>query len=589
MKLLLCLYFPVSLFGNFQKVIVDSTFDDNQNDFEYYWDYYDDNSRVGKNDRPQVTNPGTPTVINVNSMVIPREAFGDQSDSYKIRMYTFTTGQENGNRFATMPFTYGSPWKTSLGQAQPYVGIFTRLVKPGSSIDLSNMSGIQFKVRSHTNNLILRFKLQTFEIDSISNVPGSNLIGDEFGYYEDSVLTRAGVWSTVTILPKSLKLPGQWARDIPLNLKRCTQLTWEISNIDNENVTIDTFDIDDVIIRGTALPCNQVWNSYESIDMLPSTGLYLNFEPGTLSPVQQNLQWYGFIDKRNRGEKVTITNGTLLDTVNGLFEIPVFDTITGNDTGHVLKVSFNYDTTTGPNIHYTSAGLELDMRRSAQSSYWNASSAGASKIYFHYKADEITKYRVFEVFDDYDSITPVNHSTRINIDGTAARWRCLFPGGDGLWKAVQMPLDSLTICNDWVSGDPEPLHKSKIAKFRWQAVASAGAGSFSIDNIYFPGANLSQTNTVLSSSKTIVHQFKKHLSVVYQKGSIILNGLKGESYSNKLYAVHNSRGQKILHGLIGEQSNIPVRYLPTGMYIISISGHDNLKKYETNLPLLITN
>ena len=101
---------------------VDSKVDDhedgtNQNDFLYYWYYYDDNSGLGINDRPQVETPGTPSVINVEFEEKNREAYGNPNDTWKVKEYTFTVGDDGSNKYATMPFTFGSSWNASYGTA----------------------------------------------------------------------------------------------------------------------------------------------------------------------------------------------------------------------------------------------------------------------------------------------------------------------------------------------------------------------------------------------------------------------------------------------------------------------------------------
>jgi hypothetical protein len=591
-KISLLLFFPISVSGNTQNVPVDCAFDDNINDFQYYWDYYDDNRLVGKNDRPQAANPGISSMINVNNKDTVRHAFGDTSDNHVFKCYEFTTGEENGNRYATMPFTFGSDWKTTWGKTAPYVGITTGLVRSGSAIDLREIKSVRFKVRSRKNSLKVRFKLHTFEIDSISNVPADILTGEEFGYYSAEFSTNAGIWSTITISLDSLVLPGTWARNIPFNPRRCTKLAWEISGDTNEGTTSDTLDIDDVLLCPSYHHCHEEWTLSEPLFPLPGTGQFLNFEPGSATQIHQNRLFYGFTEKILNGKRSTITNGIPVDTEAVLFTIPVTSTANGSDIEHCLQLSFQNDSILDPKSYYTLGGLEIHMFDSARNSYWNAST-GTSKIYFHYKTDEKVRYLIFEVFDDYDYTTPIDISSRIDNEGNAARWKYKLLNVDDEWQAAALPLNSLSFCYTLKNEEPEPLHLSKIAKFRWSAVGQAGTGSFAIDNIYFPGVDFSQTRIINPPQQpSILKDFKK-LSVSYRNGNIKIGGLTGELFLKSMYyAIHNSRGQKILHGKILpgiEEAIIPDRHFSAGMYIISISSCADLGKNTKRLPLFVMN
>ena len=91
--------------------VVDATFDDDQNDFDYYWYYYDDNAGVGPDDRPQIDSSLQPSVINVKYTERPRYAFGDSNDTWLVKEYVFETTEHKSKKCATMPFTFGEPWE----------------------------------------------------------------------------------------------------------------------------------------------------------------------------------------------------------------------------------------------------------------------------------------------------------------------------------------------------------------------------------------------------------------------------------------------------------------------------------------------
>lgn len=96
----------------YADAIVDSEFDDNQNDFEYYWYYYDDLSIVAKGERSEAPYYTTPSKVDVPYDEYPRHALGNENDTLIVKQYMFKTTESFGKRCATVPFTLGEPWET---------------------------------------------------------------------------------------------------------------------------------------------------------------------------------------------------------------------------------------------------------------------------------------------------------------------------------------------------------------------------------------------------------------------------------------------------------------------------------------------
>ena len=114
----------------FADAVVDNTFEDNQNEFEFYWYYYDDNAGVGPNDRPQLFPALTPSVIDVPYTEKNRGGYDgtDATDTWQVKQYTFQVTEQLNKKCATMPFTFGAFAIASLSMigAPPVAGFVTK-------------------------------------------------------------------------------------------------------------------------------------------------------------------------------------------------------------------------------------------------------------------------------------------------------------------------------------------------------------------------------------------------------------------------------------------------------------------------------
>lgn len=223
-----------------EKGLIDDFFDGNAiNEYGFEWSYYEDNCGLGDDDRPQSDPSSTPSVINVDYTEKPRHAFGNLDDLWPVKEYVFSVKKDfSDNWYGTMPFTFGEKYKTSWGEGDPYVAMTTRLASGSPYVDFSTVSEINFKIRSHRDQLIVTFKVQTQDIvDDSSNA-----------FYQADFYTVPFEWMHYSISLNDLKQPtwtpgnSQKAFD---KTKVCG-LTWEVYGGQNNLISSDTLDIDDI-------------------------------------------------------------------------------------------------------------------------------------------------------------------------------------------------------------------------------------------------------------------------------------------------------------------------------------------------------
>ncbi len=243
-------------------------FSDNNslNNLKYNWYYYDDIIGVGPNERAQIAPNSTPSIINAPYTERERHAFGNSIDTWMIKVYDFDVKSISDNNCASMAFTLGDMWTAdycSAGSkcAQPFVGMGTLLAPVAdisqygfsnltvTPLDLTGVTQISFSIKSRVHVLdSVWFKVQTSDIDIYSEKPGSEMAGDEWGYYGYKLRVNPGSWQEITIRIDELKLPGPWAHNFEFDITKCTHLNWEIKGEELANLT-DTLDIDNVIFE----------------------------------------------------------------------------------------------------------------------------------------------------------------------------------------------------------------------------------------------------------------------------------------------------------------------------------------------------
>lgn len=562
----------------FADVVVDNDLDNNQNNFGYYWNYYDDNCRLGKDDRPQAAPNSTPSTILVKTMDSTRYALGDMSDSYKIKSYEFTVGSEEGNRYATVPFTFGDVWKTSSGAtAEPYVGVSTMFCAIGKRIDLTGAASVKFKIRSHKNNLSVRFMMQTKEIDDISEVKGSLLKGDEFGYYGYDVAVSTS-WEEEEIKISDLKLPGPWARDIPFNIKNITKLAWEINKVNNPEITGDTIDIDDIVIT------DYYWEDPILPIRIPSNGVeFATFDKAPYNETPMKMYWYVFNDKISGGNTV-ITKGIKEDPeMPGYFNIEFIENSGYTGKGLLLEGNFGKPIVQNSPMGNGYFGTGFNTYDSVRVKYWDAKSWRAKSIYFNYLTDGNIKAVTLEVMDKND-VPDAENPTRKGLRGPGIVWHRDLPGTNGRWRQLEIPFDSLKLAESAI--DRTPLDVNALAKFEWKLQGpESQQGKLVIDNVYFPGV----WSVCLCATAANV-PLPSHSNLFYKVKHV--NGKIQMAFDTKLpmkeckINIYNAQGKLLLvnnmNKAFAQTIVLPDCKFPSGLYFLKVQGMDAKGKVVTH-------
>ena len=533
---------------------------DNQNELDYYWDYYDDNLLQYSIDRPQAAPWTTPSIINVPYKLIPRNLFGDVSDTLHVKRYQFSTGSSGGNSFATMPFTFGEPWEASYCSkgkacAVPYVGITTMLAKQGAGLDLTGATAISFKIRSHVKTLEeVTFRVQTLDIDTYAEKRPEEGQGDEFGYYGYPISVMPGDWQQFSINLSELALPGTWAHEFEFDIRHCTRLTWDVRGYGLTGIS-DTIDIDDVWILG-GTPGYPVTNDpwCRNVQSRPSSGLLSNFETAPREKMSFGTSWYAF-DDRDCGGTSRLSEDAGFDSVSRNYQLKWIEKTGFADSGYGAAVVAEFGKggrkypLTGDTLNLLSyAGIACNLYDSATATYFDAergmfgsvaNPGPARSIRFDYRTDD--SYRltleVLDINDVPDRINPNRYESR----GAGVVWHhelCSSPG----WKSVEIPFDSLHLRTDWAWCVPVPLDRRNLARLRFKVEGKQGMGGVvQIDNVCFPTAVASGAPNLrpsLTAGKPALH-------ALYRNGIIRVTIPAGADYANLTLHVIDPRGRVV--------------------------------------------
>lgn len=556
----------------FADAVFDGEFENDQNNFGYYWYYYDDNAGVGENDRPQVKIPGTPSVIDVDFKDSVRHAFGDDNDTYVIKSYKFTRGNDGDQSFATIPFTLGSTWKTTYGYGQAYVGIGSMLCKNGSKLDLTGAIAVKFKVRSHVNDLTIRFKIQTKEIDDISEVKGDLLTGDEFGYYGAPV-TVSTKWEEKEIKISDLELPGTWAREIPFNNKSATKLAWEVSKEANPTTVKDTLDIDDITFVGYNFIDPTFWYKFEKASdskTPPSNGEFATFDRAPYNETPMKTYWYVYNDTDIKGNS-KITEGAIEDPESKRLSLEIKEK-TGSDgegQGALIEYQIGAPVMQGANSVEGFVGIGVNVYDSVKSKYWNFKSSGFKSIFFHYITDGDAKMVTLEISDKND-VGDADAPDRKDSRGPGVVYYRNLPPTNSEWRAVEIPLDSFVYHDDWAESKFIALDKENLAKFQWKVQGKEGlSGKFAIDNVYFTTHSDAVIRPLISNqySPFQVKYLNGRIHAVLDNNACIANGK---------VSLYNAIGRLMLTNTIKNTNAVSInlsayKFTP-GLYFLKLQG-----------------
>jgi hypothetical protein len=591
-------FFVISL--RLYAATVDGMFDDNQNDFEYYWYYYDDNSRVGRNDRPQAGPTTNASIIDVVSKDSVRHAFGNIADTSKVKVYTFTTGREGDNKYAALPFTMGSTWTTSSNNiAYPYIGIGTMLCAEGDSINLTSAKSVTFKIRSHKNPVTVSFKVLTKAIENYSIV--QNPPDDAFGYYSKTVPVTTS-WTTQTVALSELVQPLSWCKGFAWNHSSgVTKLAWEISQQLNKTVlpegAKDTLEIDDITVDGYKFPYTcppYAWCVQKSV--LPTIGLFSNFEYDPKNQATNMLYWYAFNDAEIGGTSRVDYGAEPIEGSKQLWLIIDSGNGSGGSYAPALKFTFGPAINQNGNLINGFAGIGINTYDSINCNYWNAQVSRVTSIFFQYTYQGDAEYLTLEVRDSND-VGDSKNPTRNYKRGQNIVWFTnLLPTPEGVWASVEIPLSQLSIHSELAGANPIPLDLNALTNFRWIVQGEEGQqGKFAIDNIFFPGCTSFSWGCVCPSNikNTGLHGINSSLHAFFRNGVINVNWNNQIELSSGRISLINARGSIISSFQVTKTARFTRSFssknIPSGIYFVKLNAVDtNGKTIMMQAPVSVT-
>jgi hypothetical protein len=572
----------------FAEAVIDKTFDDNQNDFEFYWYYYDDNAGVGPNDRPQLFPDLTPSVINVPSTEKNRGGYDgtDATDTWQVKVYTFQPGEHLSKKCATMPFTFGDPWEAdycAAGKAcaVPFVGLGTMLCEEGKGIDLTGVEAIHFFAKSRVNTLNeVYVKVQTLDIDLYSQKAGSQMNGDEFGYYGKTISVEAGDWQEFTIPIEDLDIPS-WAADYDFDITKCTKLGWEIKG--DGIITGDTIDVADVYFTGTyEFVSPSMWPKEESTR--PAGGWFSTFDQAPPNQSGLKTYWYAYNDVEIGGNSAVDPTTAYQDATTGKLSIEFIDGTGFGNLGqgaalvYTLGAPIPRDTITILGF----VGIGCNLYDSAKVEYWDATTegTGVSSVYFEYFTDAGAKKLTMEL-SDMNDVGDMANPTRKEMRGSGIVYYRDFPATNGAWRRVLIPFDSLVTHSTWKGYNHIPLDKTKLAKIQWKVQAGDGtSGAFAIDNIAFPGADfkLDPPEDVGVDKVMTTRSVAKGFTAAFANNAIRVSFAGASKLAHGKIMLINTRGAMVSSSNIAGgrsiSTGISTAALPSGMYFVRLSAID---------------
>ena len=444
------------------------------------------------------------------------------------------------------------------------------LAGEGKSLDLTGAASVKFKIRSHKSDLTIDFKIQTLNIDQDSS----------FGYYQSSI-TATPNWEEVEVLITDLKQPS-WAtgtKKFDWDIKNCTKLAWEVQQEDNPSTTVDTLDVDDIIITNYTFVSPTVWRQTKALSPLPTSGQFAVFEtaPKNVSPLA--TYWYAYNDGAIGGN-ASVTGGATENLETGLLNLSLTaGTGSPGESGTAPFLQYQLGKTIDKDgIPVQSfVGIGVNLYDSAQATYWDAKTDGATSIYFHYMADGDARYVTLEL-SDINDVADKDHPDRTDSDrGSGVVYYRNFLPTAGQWVAVEIPIDSLITHDDWETYHAIPLDKSKLAKLQFKVQGPEGvAGVFAVDNIYFPGVTKFVTDP---NNKVIVHSSNAKVSginALYSNGKVNVNWNGNTALNNGKISLINTAG-KVVAGSSFNKTNklstsFPAAKLSSGMYFVKLNG-----------------
>lgn len=599
-------------------IVLDSTFDDPFNEFDYSWYYYDDNYRVGYHDRPQAAPQSVASVVDVPYTLRSRMFRGDTADTFKIKEYKFRTDSIGANHFATFPFTFGDAFTTPEGwDAIPYAGIGTNLARSGKWIDLSGVEAISFKIRARKDSLSVTFNVQTFEIDSISSGNAEELEAEDdnpYGYYgvRNIPVTRefkeVKVWISGGTKGSGDLKPPTWAkRALPYNIKRITKLSWEISAEDNWRKKSDTIDIDDVVIVSSYFKNWKkpyLWTK-TVLRKLPDHDLFNSFDKERPDDIATSgTFWYAFTDVQYGGSS-SVIDGATRNTSNSLYDLTQLNGTGYNGVSRGAKLTYRI----GESVKRATdiedrgfVGIGCNLYDSSTATYWDAAAQKVKNMYFQYNTTGTISFVTLEVRDNLDVGDKFNPGGKDSRGNGIIHFRRL-PPTNGKWVTVNIPFDSLKIHYDYAAIKVAKLNTSKLAKIEWKVQGAEGiTGTLAIDNVFFPCRVIDygidkdmkfyecydeKDDSVGVNHQAIKKNKRDFISVVASGSSLkILNANHNREWNIELIDCSGKRIATCSGS--GNNMTLPVNKISSGMYFVRIdSKQSKLSSYQKLIPVLI--
>jgi hypothetical protein len=559
-----------------------------QNNFESYWYYYDDNGGTKPDDRPQAAPQSKPSVIDVaHPTTHPRHAAGVLTDTFKIWDYKFLIASEpGGNKYGSMPFTYGQSWKASYA-AQPFVGIGTNLCDDGGYIDITGADTVSYRLRAHATDLMVNFRIETYDI----------IMDSSFAYYQYSTTLIKGAWTPVNAPIAALQQYSWKPTEFPLTLAKAAKLSWEVHSENNSAVfglkdSTDTLDIDDIVIHHYKFVPLSVWNYVAQPH--PANGLFSNFEKGMPVVSSQNGNplgtfWYAYND-HDIGGSSQVLGGTRSDSA-GFLTLDWKENSGYNNKGYGAFANFKL----GPKIKKQTSdstvvqgfvGIGVNLYDSANNNYFNAQegklgnkgaiSGSTKSIYFDYVADldNGCKYMVLEISDSND-VADKAHPARKDKRSSGVVWYRNLPMTT-TWRSVEIPFDSLVIHKNWKGYVAIPLCVTALAKLQFKVQGPENAqGIFQIDNIFFPGCDFGFTSVKNSDAHSPSHsEFRatlknNNLKIFWKPAAGLTKGTIGlfDAKGMLVKTVDATSAKDMV-------TDISVRTLAAGSYFVKLKGVD---------------
>jgi len=561
----------------------DAVVDDNedgtdQNEFDQYWYYYDDNSGVKPDDRPQADSTSQPSVIDVPYTLRPRMAFNNPEDTWPVKEYTFLIREEGANKVASMPFIFGETWKASYGTATPYVGMGTMLAAEGKSISLEGALSISFKIRCRVNSeLTVVFKVETQDISEDSS----------FAYYSKSFVVGTD-WSSETIELSSLLQPG-WtppASERNFAIDKVTKIAWEVPGNLND-ITGDTLEVDDVVISPYVFVSPTVWPNAPCEVPLPDN-VFSTFEGTYKDQTPLNTYWFAYNDAEIGGTSV-ISRGAGTDPATNHLAL-AFEEGSGSDgVGHAPFIDFTLGKKiTKPNAADTSrkdnvqgfAGIGFNVYDSGSSTFFDAATGkygtagldgGVDGIYFEYLADGDFKYMTLEISDIHD-VGDASTQTAPYSRGSGIVWyRNFQKTGLETWRSARLRFSDLIVNNTWFGYNDIPLDITRLAKVQFKIQGAEGdGGHLAIDNVYFtPAVGVRRSITRQGAADALRAGYRNGIVTVDWKNNRRIHGR---------ITLLDTKGTVVTSVPMTESatcsSGISAARLSSGLYFIRVTGID---------------